>query len=1652
MSTARSLWTKFRSVVLQSVSRATRKNILRRTLALEPLEARRVLSVSPTQVTVTDTNLVFYGSNSADAVTVSETSPGVINVLWESDGETLSRDFAKAQISKVFFFGREGDDTFTNATNLPARAEGEGGNDTLIGGSGADDFDGGVGNDLLNGGGGDDVVQGNIGNNWVHGGAGNDTVTGGDGDDVLTGGDGNDFIRAGEGADVIYGDQGNDRIFGDGGKDTLYGGDDDDDISAGDGNDSLIGGGGHDILKGELGDDTISGGAGNDTLYGHDGNDSLQGGDGADYLAGGTGNDALNGQGDGDRLFGEAGTDSLVGEGGNDELWGGDGNDRLSGGADNDFLAGEVGDDYVNGDAGDDTLYGHDGNDHMFGGLGNDFLRGGNGNDYLNSQSGDDTIYGDAGFDTLVGEAGADSLYGGDDADKLIGGAGRNTLLGDNGDDVLYGGDDYDVMYGGEGNDLLFAGGGADALRGGNGRDYMNGQSGDDTVYGDAGIDTLVGEVGNDSLYGGDDADKLIGGAGRNTLLGDNGDDLLYGGDEYDVIYGGEGNDQLFAGGGSDGLRGGNGHDYINGQSGDDAVYGDAGSDTLVGEDGADSLYGGDDADKIIGGGGSNILQGENGDDTIYGGDDYDVITGGEGNDQLFGGAGGDVVRGGGGNDYINGQAGDDRLFGDAGFDTLVGEDGNNELYGGDDDDKLIVTAGTNTLHGENGNDHLFGGSDADELAGGEGIDRLLGGAGNDVLRGGNGDDWLGGEEGDDYLFGEADNDVLVGGQGADSLDADVGNDLLVGDAGDDILKAGAGDDILIGGAGVDTLDGSVGEDLLIGGLVNHDPAMLEVLRAQWSNGAAYLDRVHAIEEETFAAFLQSEETVFDDYVPDSLVGGGDLDWFFVPGALSIYDPLGEHSSDHAGTSTGGHHGGAHVIDHLPVVEGFELLDSLDVIADANTGEKVHTRIPHADSVSKREEHLALFELIRYDQVTHYAMTSGDWSDPSIWHDGMVPIDGARVLIPIGVQVNVDNVLATEIATLRIDGTLSFATQIDTQLKVDTAVVSDVGTLIIGTESNPVAANVTAKLIFTDNGAIDRNWDPYGISRGLITHGAVQMYGAAKVSSLELTGTVRAGATVLSMAGLPAGWKVGDKVVIAGTSAGGNQSEERIIRAISGNSILVDALSYDHLTLSSAQSVHIANTTRNIILDSEASVTARRGHVMFMHNANVHISYAGFYKLGRTDKSIVVNDPVVDADWNLVPGTGTNPRARYAVHFHRTGTAATGNVATVHGSVVSDNTGWGFVNHSSNVDFTSNVAFNVTGAGFVTEVGDEIGSFRNNIAIDIKASGDDMEARLPQQDHGHTGDGFWFQGTGITVVNNVAANAEGHAFIYYARGLSFGGLKTQFLTSNLTDPSIANGATSILSDHVPVKEFSGNVGYSSGVGLTIWYNLRDATHTTQSVLKDSSFWNNETGVDVSYSHGIVLRNLDIERDFDSLGETGVNSNSVSKNITYDNLSVSGYHAGIDAAKRGYSLVNGGTFATRIGVLVRPATEPGRVVTVQGDFAMAAIPSEVLRPWTQMGVAHRYDDMAVNYSIQHIFYESKVVLNYGPYQNQQLYSTAQMPSAVLFPVAKSYIPSEYIGLTALQIKALYGVSVHGEFAPPTAQFLSNLGGLLQLLPL
>lgn len=1365
---------------------------------------------------------------------------------------------------------------------------------------------------------------------------------------------------------------------------------------------------------------------GNDTFIGGSDRDEFYGGAGNDVLLGGAGNDHLDGQYGHDQLYGGAGDDYLHGEWGDDKLYGQDGNDTLAGSIGNDVIYGAAGDDSINGSDGNDRLFGDAGVDSLIGGGGDDVLYGGDDDDSLNGQAGNDVLEGGDGDDYLQGEYGIDWLYGGNGDDRLYGNVGADLLYGQDGADELDGGADNDWLDGGIGNDRLLGNSGVDQLYGSVGADTLNGQDGDDTLHGGEGDDSLYGEFGNDWLYGDEGHDSLDGSMGHDTLYGRAGDDTLDGGDGNDRIFGQSGADTLIGGAGYDIMYGGDDNDQLNGQADNDVLDGGRGNDALYGEFGSDWLFGGDGDDVLEGSVGNDRLYGQAGIDQLNGGDGNDHLDGGIGNDHLIGGGGKDNQYGGDGDDTLNGQDGNDLLHGGAGDDVLYGEFGDDWLVGNGGNDTLSGSVGNDTMYGGYGSDHLDGSDGNDTIYGDADDDTLLGGAGDDLLLGGAGNDHLDGQFGDDTLFGEDGNDYLQG---------EFGNDLVVGGDGADNLYGLIGSDVLIGGSEVDHLDGGDDDDLIIGSATNYDSDML-ALRAlfeEWSSAATYETRVQNIEGELFIARLESEETIFDDHVADMVFGGAGQDWFFQTGLLTFYSPLAVEPHQDEGSAedpmaAAHHHPGPVVSSTLPMHEGFDFIDTLDHFNDHSSSEQIHSKVPHADALNLQREHLALFELVRYDQVSHIAIANGNWSSPGTWQNGVVPGDGAHVLVPVGVEIVVDDMIEARLKSVRVDGKLSFVTDRNSELRVDTIVATTSGTFEMGTVDQPISAAVTARLLITGSTPIDRTADPFGISRGLISHGAVSIHGATVVSSSAVVSPAVAGTSTLLLSSAPWGWQVGDTIVLASTVAGAEQNEVRHISAIEGNLITLDQpLTFDHIPYSTDYRVHVAHLTRNAVIESESTALDRRGHVMFMHNRNVNIGYAGFYKLGRTNKEVVINDPQVDANWNLVEGTGTNPRARYSVHFHRNGSVEDGNPSIVMGSAVVDSPGWGYVNHSSYVAMTNNVAYGVHGAAFTTEVGDEIGSFIGNMAIGTTGSGEMVESRKYEQDFGHQGDGFWFQGGGVSVTNNVSAGNEGSAFIVYSRALGTGAMQGRFLSQNLPDPSIAGGEETIEVGHVPMFAFDNNTGYASAAGLRLWYHLNHAQHNQQALFQNSDFWNNTIGIDLSYTENSILRDLSVVQPFGGPYKTAISINAVTSSMTYENLTVAGYNRGIEVPRHGHSVIYGGYLNNIHNIVMETALSPDRSVTITGPIQFGGYYVDIQLVKT----------LPVGWSVENLFYDDRATVDFGPYSNQRLYYREQAADYVPFPVAGDGIPEDYIGLTNDELQSQFGVSIGGAIAPDNA---------------
>jgi Ca2+-binding RTX toxin-like protein len=162
-----------------------------------------------TGVTKVDVGLFDFGvpGGANDLVSVDATdAPDKVTVAAKGSPSTAAITGLPATVTvanlasdRLEVHGLGGDDVI-ESTDLPAStsltANGEPGDDILIGGDGAELLSGGDGDDLILAGSGDDVASG---------GNGDDRLRGEEGDDVLDGGAGFDVLRGGAGTDLLLG-------------------------------------------------------------------------------------------------------------------------------------------------------------------------------------------------------------------------------------------------------------------------------------------------------------------------------------------------------------------------------------------------------------------------------------------------------------------------------------------------------------------------------------------------------------------------------------------------------------------------------------------------------------------------------------------------------------------------------------------------------------------------------------------------------------------------------------------------------------------------------------------------------------------------------------------------------------------------------------------------------------------------------------------------------------------------------------------------------------------------------------------------------------------------------------------------------------------------------------------------------------------------------------------------------------------------------------------------------------------------------------------------------------------------------------------------------------------------------------------------------
>jgi hypothetical protein len=415
-------------------------------------------------------------------------------------------------------------------------------------------------------------------------------------------------------------------------------------------------------------------------------------------------------------------------------------------------------------------------------------------------------------------------------------------------------------------------------------------------------------------------------------------------------------------------------------------------------------------------------------------------------------------------------------------------------------------------------------------------------------------------------------------------------------------------------------------------------------------------------------------------------------------------------------------------------------LKSLEQLAKINPAQGI-CMLPGSDSEHDDEDH---------DHQTGHHDTCG-------CEKGVVTVHGQKMKLPEATRViSADTKMSDIISDLKEDevleidhgatltfdvvsdkkvraivayGSLTFATDLNTKLRVGDLIVAPTGKLSVGAEQAPIGESYTAQIVIADY-PLDRLNDPYQLGRSIIGLGEVEMYGR-KITDpgIAPAASPKAGDTsiVLSQSPGESGWRVGDTVVVADTRqlAKGasrayiSQTEYRTILEINGSRINLDKpLAFDHPGImlpdisgkpTIARQIDVINTSRNVQVSSE-SLSGARGHTMFTDRAKVNIQYVTFKDLGRTIDGDLDNTEC-DSQGRL-RNYGYNQIGRYAFHTHHlTGPnnpTNTGYQFKLVGATFEGSLKWALAIHNSSFGrIEGNVFHRNPGTALALEDGDE---------------------------------------------------------------------------------------------------------------------------------------------------------------------------------------------------------------------------------------------------------------------------------------------------------------------------------------------------------
>ena len=464
------------------------------------------------------------------------------------------------------------------------------------------------------------------------------------------------------------------------------------------------------------------------------------------------------------------------------------------------------------------------------------------------------------------------------------------------------------------------------------------------------------------------------------------------------------------------------------------------------------------------------------------------------------------------------------------------------------------------------------------------------------------------------------------------------------------------------------------------------------------------------------------------------------------------------------------------------------------------------------------------------------------------------------------------------------------------------------------------------------------NWDPNQLSLGMVTMGQLEIIGQEKLNMVQLAEDATNGQDFIKLKENPLGWKVNDDLIITegGNALASNNGEDLAqIKTISGTSItLMSNLTRKHEgRLAEGLHCYVGNLTRNIVFQSpDTDIVTKRGHMMAMHNdTNVQIKNAQFKKLGRTDKSKILDDFVWNnwlepkvftskvsalgqeiAEMRQIPENElTNRRGRYSIHLHKLGAAFGAKMAQVTGNVVWDNPGWGITHHDSHANVSKNVVYDVTGAGIVAETGSETGTWDNNLVVNIKQGHrlDPYKASLYHDDYLFSGQGLAYKGRAVLSRNNVIADA--------IRGI--GVINMNNSINNLDRvgyevdnfPLSVNGYSKEGDGVMPVEAaliLENTIIINCNIGLRSIERDMGVNHESRSIFDGIKVWGANTGLLITYQADYSFKDVYISGR-NPATSVGIDMWKHSHNQTFENIKLEDLEHGIRVSKTTLSSSN-----------------------------------------------------------------------------------------------------------------------------------------------